>query len=235
MVHYTAVPLKSLSLAERTSSYKAIHDLCAPPGSNPSTQHHLNIKELLIPEDPTNLNEDLTLARLYENGHIVAGMLYHDYRPATKYIARLFICAKKGYGAKMNEEFEKHVMESKRFPHDPPKRDRPVKVTLNAIVDPNRNVPGFHMKMGYQPISGHPERDLKHKEGMIPMSKLIPSPPLTPAEKHHLHEMQNRAATMRAALAPKRPHFRGGRRKRFSTRRHKKHNGRGNHWCSCRH
>jgi hypothetical protein len=233
MVHYTAVPLKSLSLAERTSSYEAIHDLCAPPGSNPSTQHHLNIKELLIPEDPTNLNEDLTLARLYENGHIVAGMLYHDYRPTTKYITRLFICAKKGYGAKMNEEFEKHVMESKRFPHDPPKPDRPVNVTLNAIVDLNRRVPGFHMEMGYKPTSGHPERDLKHTEGMIPMSKKIPSPPLTPAEKQALREMQKRAATKRAELADKRPHFRGG-RKRFSTRRNKKYNGRPVRWCSRR-
>ena len=224
MVHYTDVRLKSLSLAERTSSYEAIRDLCAPPGSNPSTQHRLDIKALLLPEDDDDIDEKVFLARLYDGGKIVAGMLYHDYRPGSRSIARTFICAKKGYGAKMNEEFERHVNASKRFPHDPPKRDRPIKVSLNSVVDPGRHVPKFHMSRGYEPSSGHPERDLKHKEGTIIMEKLIPSPPLTDAQKHHLHEMHKRAATMRATLAPKRPHFRGGRRKRFSTRRYKKRN-----------
>jgi hypothetical protein len=96
-----------------------------------------------------------------------------------------------------------------------------VDVRLNAIVDPDRKVPKFHMLNGYK-INGMGKTDvetLAYKKNEIPMVKRLPADPLTDQEKKVIEEAHVDAAKLRArrsermsTLRPRRPGF-GGRRR----------------------
>jgi hypothetical protein len=204
MVSYTAVPLKDISAEDRRLAYETLQTLCAPSGAN---ARQLSIKGLIYP-DPEPLIDGLTLGRLYDNDKLVGGIVYQDSRPAIREIMRLFVCTERGYGRGINEEFEKKVLQ------DDPGR---VDVRLNAIVDPDRKVPKFHMLNGYK-INGMGKSDvetLAYKKNEIPMVKRVPADPLTDQEKQVIEEAHADAAKLRTQRSNRmltlRP--RGGRRR----------------------
>lgn len=208
MVSYTARPLVDTPPEERRLAYETLQTLCAPSGAN---SRQLSIKGLIYP-DPEPLIDGLTLGRLYDNDKLVGGIVYQDSRPAIREIMRLFVCAERGYGRPINEEFEKKVLQDDTGRVD---------VRLNAIVDPDRKVPKFHMLNGYK-INGMGKTDvetLAYKKNEIPMVKRLPADPLTDQEKKVIEEAHVDAAKLRArrsermsTLRPRRPGF-GGRRR----------------------
>jgi hypothetical protein len=204
MVSYTAVPLKDISAEDRRLAYETLQTLCAPSGAN---ARQLSIKGLVYP-DPEPLIDGLTLGRLYDNDKLVGGIVYQDSRPAIREIMRLFVCTERGYGRAINEEFEKKVLQDDTGRVD---------VRLNAIVDPDRKVPKFHMLNGYK-INGMGKTDvetLAYKKNEIPMVKRLPADPLTEQEKRVIEEAHADAAKLRTQRSNRmltlRP--RGGRRR----------------------
>ena len=204
MVSYTARPLVDIPPEERRLAYETLQTLCAPSGAN---AHQLSIKGLVYP-DPDPLIDGLTLGRLYDNGKLVGGIVYQDSRPAIREITRLFVCAERGYGRPINEEFEKKVLQEDSGRVD---------VRLNAVVDPDRKVPKFHMMNGYMIIAkGKPIAEvLADKKSEIPMVKRLPADPLTDQEKRVIEEAHSDAAKLRTQRSDRmstlRP--RGGRRR----------------------
>jgi len=210
MVSYTAVPLVDTPPEERRLAYETLQTLCAPSGAN---ARQLSIKGLIYP-DPEPLIDGLTLGRLYDNDKLVGGIVYQDSRPAIREIMRLFVCAERGYGRPINEEFEKKVLQDDTGRVD---------VRLNAIVDPDRKVPKFHMLNGYK-INGMGKTDvetLAYKKNEIPMVKRLPADPLTDQEKRVIEDSHADAAKLRTQRSNRmltlRP--RGGRRRRVTRRR----------------
>jgi hypothetical protein len=204
MVSYTARPLVDTPPEERRLAYETLQTLCAPSGAN---ARQLSIKGLVYP-DPQPLIDGLTLGRLYDNDKLVGGIVYQDSRPAIREIMRLFVCAERGYGRAINEEFEKKVLQDDTGRVD---------VRLNAIVDPERKVAKFHMLNGYK-INGMGKSDvetLAYKKNEIPMVKRLPADPLTDQEKQVIEESHAEAAKLRARrnerMSTLRP--RGGRRR----------------------
>jgi len=206
----------------------------------------MDIRGILIPDrrpDPGERRErgalqpNLMLGRLYDSSnHIVGGIVYED-DMKTRSIDRKFVCVKQGMGylSLINQGFEEGIK--------PRPGPGPITIKLMANVthgDPERKVYQAHWKEGYKPNVRNVNRLLVGNPGFIPMKRELGAP-LPPPEEvaamkaKHMKEVIDVRNANKARKATLRPNFLAGRRrKRFSTRRNKRYNGRPVRRCSRR-
>jgi hypothetical protein len=225
-IHYEVAPLNTIPAKDRSEQAAAVQLLCGKGG--------MDITQLLLSENPYP-TIPLMWGRLYNEGKIVGGILYYDYGSS---IQRVFVCVEqgKGYLSVINKGFEDHILGSRE--------DRPIHAALTANVrvdtDGDRKVALAHMLQGYKIIDNDPKRKLVHETSGILMRRIIGSPLPTEEEKKEIIAFHNAAKIERDQLAAAKgqrvqrqnsarrrvgSHRRTRRRKRFSTRRNKKHNG----------
>jgi hypothetical protein len=208
-LRYTAVPLKDISLAERQTAYTTINRLCSPGGDE---KRPLGIKSMLLPE-PEPIQANKVLGRLYKGDALIGGIFYE--LAAEKEINRIFVCTEPGYGRRINEEFERAVLAT-----DP----GPIRVLLRSIVDPNRKVAKFHMMNGYTPLPSR-SNPLVVLQEEIPMTKILPAPPLTDKQKEQVEHLHTEAAKTRQLEVDRKATLRssaGRRRRRRRTMKKKR-------------
>jgi hypothetical protein len=185
-ISYLARPLNSIPPAELSTASNEIQALCSPSGAD---KHSLSVGRLLSPDSGI---ANLTLGILRNGNTLVGGILYKDQRSTGLYeIERLFVCASKGFGSIINKEFEKEALRTD---------SGRIRVSLNSVVDPGRNVARFHMMNGYKPLKNSGQTNvaiLSSNLKEIPMVKYIPSEPLTSLEKEQIESDFANAAKIR--------------------------------------
>jgi len=225
-IHYEVAPLNTIPAKDRSEQAAAVQLLCG---------EGMDITQLLLSENPYS-TIPLMWGRLYDGDKIVGGILYYD---RGDVIQHMFVCVERrqGYLSAINKGFEDHILESRE--------DRPIHAALTANVrvdtDGDRKVALAHMLQGYKIIDNDPKRKLVHETSGILMRRIIGSPLPTEEEKKEIIAFHNAAKIERDKLAAAKgqrgqrqnsarrrivgSHRRTRRRKRFSTRRNKKHNG----------